>query len=445
MPPSWTATVLLHPFSPPQSTPDPYADTPFFQLCVANVWFHSAGDLIPPYFTAQIVGTESGTTWWYEVSAGGTRVSMDQGATWTDASSLGWQFADGWFSGAQPQCAGTSPLNWMNGPTAEWWKVSMDPGNQSTPPALWMWFDSATRYPLRMMYGEGPPSPVQGDPAQLPLFQMYSFTYFAAFQPGAPQFAPGTWTTPVIEGFQAGNPNGYQPFVWNGNFGMTAFMTPVNELFNPLPTRVLYVWKPDGDYSVASDRAQNTLMRFDYNAGGTVSQEALLFGPAPNGVQPPPDSDKGFLITNTDSGTTCNNNFPFPQEPPTWVSIPEVQGTIRATITNHPVLCPGTTVTVYSVLFPYSCPNYPVSTYLWTWYAPTSDDGTQSRPVTFMQSQAGVNVGTSLALADYFDYELLSTPIDADNFIVPDACSGSSANSPVPRGPLRGRLRFRLP
>jgi hypothetical protein len=425
MPGGWKATVLLHPFSPPQST-DPKPNNPFFQLCVANVWYHTAGDLIAPYFVAQIAGTEYGT-WWYEMYLGKTRVSTDKGATWSDASSLDWQFPNGtWFGGAPPQCVGTSKLNWMNGPEAEWWKVPVDTGDPKAPAATWMWFDSTTRYPLRMMYGEGPPSPTRGSTAQLPLFQMYSFTYFASFQVGAPQFRPTTWTDPVIAGLQVGNPNGYKPFVWNPNFGMTAFMTPVNELFNPLPTRVLYVWKPDAAYSAASDRAQDTLMLSTYNPGSTESQRALLFGPAPAGVRPPPHSDKGFLITyNSDGSQSCNSNFPFPQEPPTWISIPGVQGTIRATIKNNPVLCPNTIITVYSVLFPPAPPNYPDSTYLWTWYAPISADGTNSRPVTFMQSQSGVGVGTSLALADYFYYDAPTKPIDPANFAVPPACSGS--------------------
>lgn len=36
-----------------------------------------------------------------------------------------------------------------------------------------------------------------------------------------------------------------------------------------------------------------------------------------------------------------------------------------------------------------------------------------------MQSQSGVGLGTSLALADYFDYEEFNTPIDPCNFAVP--------------------------
>jgi hypothetical protein len=40
-----------------------------------------------------------------------------------------------------------------------------------------------------------------------------------------------------------------------------------------------------------------------------------------------------------------------------------------------------------------------------------------------MQSQSGVGVGTSLALADYFFYEPYETPIHPANFDVPAECS----------------------
>jgi hypothetical protein len=241
-----------------------------------------------------------------------------------------------------------------------------------------------------------------GDPSQLAFFQMYSFTYFPVFEVIEPTSQRPAWSAPTFPGFQTGNPNGYENFVWNGNFGMTAFMTPVNEAFNPLPTRVLYVWKPDSEYSVFSDRAQDTRMLYD--------------------------SDEGFLInyyTDPNQAPTCigGSQFPFPQEPPTWVSTPGVDGTIQATITNNPAVSPGQVVTVFSVLFPPAPPNYPEATYLWTWYAPLDDTGASSRPVTFMQSQSGVGVGTSLALADYFYYEDFAQPIDPSNFAIPASCS----------------------
>src|SRR6185369_9276169 len=106
------------------------------------------------------------------------------------------------------------------------------------------------------------------------------------------------------------------------------------------------------------------------------------------GVTPPPESDTGFLINYLTTGRiTCigGSQFPFPQEPPWWISIPAVEGRIQATITNNPVVGPNNNVTVFSVLFPPSPPNYPDSTYLWTWYAPQDPSGLTSRPITFMQ------------------------------------------------------------
>jgi hypothetical protein len=242
---------------------------------------------------------------------------------------------------------------------------------------------------------------------------------------------PTRWTTPTFQGFKLGNPSGFKPFVWKSSLGMTAFMTPVNGAFNPLPTEVLYEWKPDSEYSVATDRAQRTMMGYQYNPGNMATQEALLFGPAPRGTTPPPGSDTSYLISFYSNGNpSCVGppNFDFPQEPPNWVSIPAVQGTLQCTITNNPVVCPVPVVTVYSVLFPPAPPNYPDSTYLWTWYAPfQGSDGTHSRPITFMQSQSGVGVGTSLALADYFAYVEPSNPINPSYFAVPSACATVTA------------------
>jgi hypothetical protein len=85
-------------------------------------------------------------------------------------------------------------------------------------------------------------------------------------------------------------------------------------------------------------------------------------------------------------------------------------------------------------------PNYPEATYLWTWYAPQDGTGTQSRPITFMQSQSGVNVGTSLALADYYYYQNFQQPIDPSNFDIPtvrhaDAEDRAAAQTAVAEGP----------
>ena len=221
---------------------------------------------------------------------------------------MGWSLPENWYGAQGPNaaCAGASPLNWMDAQTVAWWKIPV-PLTGSLSAATWMWFDSITAAPVRMMFGHGPPSPAMADPTQLAFFQMWSFTYFPVFQ--SYDFAseatanPGNDADAKVSGFAVGNPNGYQNFVWNSNFGMTAFMTPVNEQFNPLPTRVLYVWKANQEYSVYSDRAQTTLMMSTYNPGQMVAQEALLTGPAPSGVVPPPNSATGFLINFDSDGS----------------------------------------------------------------------------------------------------------------------------------------------
>jgi hypothetical protein len=433
LPPAWECYALLHPFSPLQSNSTPAdQNNPFFELCVAYINYQEG-----EFLSAQITGI-SGRQWWYIIDANGTYLSTGgQPPSVSDQVNVGWTLPDtNWF-GNQMQnvaCAGVSYLNWMEAQQVSWWKMPVP--NTNPPAATWMWFDAESNLPVRQMFGQGPPSPSMGDPNQLALFQMFSFTYFPMFNPLSGTSVPTSWIDPQIEGFSFGNPNNYELFAWNTNFGMTVFMTPVNEQFNPLPTRVLYVWKPDGEYQVASDRAQNTLMMYDYNPTNPfTSQVALLTGPPPTGVQPPPNSDSGFLINyQGDQVTGCltGSQFPFPAEPPYWVGIAGEQGTIQATVENNPVLCPEETVTILSVLFPPSAPNYPDSTYLWTWYSPLTPDGTSSQPVTFMQSQSGVGVGTSLALADYFYYQQFDTPIDPSNFDVPAQCLSSEGKKGEP-------------
>ncbi len=423
LPAAWECYALLHPFSPLQSnsTPTDKAN-PFFELCIAYINY-SEGE----FLSAQITGI-SGRKWWYLINKTGTYVSTNGQAPTTPVN-MGWTLpSTNWF-GSESQnatCAGVSYLNWMEAQKVAWWKMPV--AGTSPPAATWLWLDLYSAFPVRMMFGQGPPSPSLGDPNQLALFQMFSFTYFPRFQVLSETSIPTSFITPQIAGFSFGNPKNYDLFTWNANFGMTVFMTPVNEQFNPLPTRVLYVYKPDNEYKVFSDRAQNTLMLYTDNPSNPfTSQVALLTGAAPAGVTPPPNSDSGFLINfEGEEVTKClsGKQFPFPQEPPNWVAIPGEQGTIQATIDNNSVLCPNNTVTILSVLFPPSPTgtSYPDSTYLWTWYSPLNSNGTSSRPVTFMQSQSGVGVGTSLALADYFYYEEFQQPIDPSNFNIPSPC-----------------------
>jgi hypothetical protein len=433
MPPAWTATVLLHPFGPPPSE-GPVADVPFYQLCVGTLDF-AAGR----YLSARIVGCSSGR-WWYVVTPAGTRLSVDGGATWSDVTS-GWTLPTDWYGAraSTAACAGSSPMNWMSDRALAWWKITVPLSDPQGPPgATWMWFDAATNDPVRMMFGCPPPSPLMGDPTQLAFLQMFSLTYFASFETlsgGGPPEAPAAWAEPTIPGFRVGNPEGFKPFAWSTNQALTAFSTPVNGNFNPLASRTLYVWKSGADYKVYTDRAQSTLMLYTYNPDQPAGAKpidtvtSLLTGIAPKGVTPPPHSGTGFLSTVYRDGTqSCESgkNFPFGAEAPDWISTPGVQGTIRATISDNAVLCPNTVVNVWSVMFP-PATNYPDGTYLWTWYAPVpGTDGTASRPVVFMQSDSGVNTGTSLALADYFYFEDLKTPIDPANFDIPAVCLQTS-------------------
>lgn len=434
MPLAWSATALLHPFSPPPPT-DPVPAVPFYQLCVANLQCVRS-----EYFSAQLSGAD-GRTWWYLLDHSGTQLSTDGGATWTTVE-MGWTLPDNWFGEYRDQaaCAGQSPLNYLATNAVEWWKVPVpDKANPSAPKgATWMWFDAETQNPVRMMFGEGPITAVQGDPGRLALFQMFSFSYLPVFHDLSATVPdrPRTFVAGAIPGFSWGNPDQYEPFSFGRNFGFTALMTPVNEAFNPFPTRVLYVWKDIPEYARCTDRAQHTRMNYSANpASGVAHVDALLTGPAPAGVEPPPSSGSGFLTTYPIDGTpTCvdGSQFPFAQEAPDWIANPAVGATIQATITDNPVLGPATTLTVWSVLFP-PATKYPQGTYLWTWYAPVpGSGGRQSRPVTFMQSESGVGVGTSLALADYFYHAEFEAPIPPALFEVPSVCAAvTPARAPI--------------
>src|SRR3954469_24614912 len=205
MPAAWTATVLLHPFSPPLSS-DPTPDNPFFQLCVANIVYVQG-----QYFSAQVSGCSYGS-WWYIITPDNvTQLSTDGGKTWSVIAS-GWLFPTNWYGAqaANAACAGAAPLNWMGAQNAQWWKI---PVPQPTGPsaATWLWFDENTLAPVRAMFGSGPPSPTVGDPNQLAFFQMWSFSYFPVFQvheaASEATARPKTFTAATFPGFAIGNPN----------------------------------------------------------------------------------------------------------------------------------------------------------------------------------------------------------------------------------------------
>ncbi len=419
LPPSFKCTALLHPFAPPPQDNPPYC--PFYQLCTATLAF-SDGD----FFSLQIKGAEYGT-FWYLIRPGSVQLQVD-GGDWVEQENTGWTMPTrNWLVGTNPGCAGVSPMNWIdqsNARSSSWWKYAIPGATRSkSPGATWVWFDSTSpldaAVPQRIMFGVQPPTPFTGDGYQLAVLQNFSFSYFTKFEPG-PVTQPSSWEDPSVEGFSRGNPFGYKPFLWRQNQGITAFMTPVNEDYDPLPTRVLYRWDPDAAFQNGGHRGQNTLLHYDYPNQDHHSLElAILRRNAPN------DAAQGYnAYYFNDQEPGCENQidtkksgpFPFGTEPPDWVVLGD--GKIHGTLGSNPELGPDTNINIWGVMFP-PAHNYPQGTYLWTWYAPLSPDGVESRPVVFMQSASALGVGTSLALADYFYFEPYSQPIDPAFFEIP--------------------------
>jgi hypothetical protein len=330
-----------------------------------------------------------------------------------------------WFGdqAANARCAGSSHLNWMQAQTVDWWKIPVPRSKEGA--ATWMWFDSETQLPFRLMFGYPPPAHDQGEPTELALFQMFSFTYFASFERGA---APESGTV-EIPGFAAGNPKHDELVEWNRNFGMTTFMTPVSETFNPLPTRVLYHWAEDHDYRVLTDRAQETLMWFTENPSDPRTYESVfLYGVAPTHVSAPGRSNRSFQVDmKKDGSLTCAEIKPegmaLGLQPPNWASLPAAQGAVHACVEDNAALCPQNRIAVIAVLFPPTT-EYPQGRYLWTWYSPfPGSKGRHARPVTFMESASSIaEGGTNLALADYYDYRELEGDISPSCLTLPGGC-----------------------
>ncbi|NQZ56245.1 MAG: hypothetical protein HRT88_02080 [Lentisphaeraceae bacterium] len=231
-------------------------------------------------------------------------------------------------------------------------------------------------------------------------------------------------------GFSFDNVPGYDFYKWNTNFSMAAFMTPVNVDFNPLPTQVVYKWEESDTAYEKSDsvyeRAQATTLHYtDYNPDQDIkTQEVIMYGAAPKNMSVKPEgSGSSYFIDFNKDGTQSCTQQPLGAEPPNWVSIPAVEGTIQATTSaSFPLTHDGQPIMIVSCLFPSNGP-FEESTYLWTWYSPESENGKNSRPITFMQSESSIGVGTSLALADYYDYNHKNEPIADEYFMTPDSCN----------------------
>ncbi|MDX1736777.1 MAG: hypothetical protein R3261_00975 [Alphaproteobacteria bacterium] len=454
---NWQCKVILHPFAPPPTlNPSEIEkinkETPFYQLCTALVTSVRSRTIHEFVFSAQVVSVENPeNTWWYLTIGYSTKVSLDKGKTW-QKTDLPWDakyLATGvWTLGRNNATAvGKSPLNWLDTRNVEWWKMPYaqdGPTPADNEAAIWMWFHD--NLPTRMMYGAGPEADrddktkLLGSADEWPLFQMFSFTYFDGFEVGSSVTLPENFeiSSTIPMGFESGNPKNYELFSWNGNSGLTTFMSPINEKYNPLPTRVFYKWKEDGDYKVVQDRAQNTLMHYgDYNHSSEPFikvETALMYGIAPRKMENKPVlAGTSYIIDTYSNEITDCNAICFPDgqggqisggaEPPDWIQIPGVQGKIKATIIGNNHMAPNNTpVTIISCLFPPS-DEFPIGRYLWCWYSPLDASGRESRPITFMESAAELGAGTSLALADYFDYQIFKEEISNSYFDFPTSCA----------------------
>ncbi len=422
LPSSWTCTALLHPFAPPADSNQP--TNPFFQLCIASITF-----IENEILSVQLTGLQYGT-WWYKITSSQTILSIDKGITWTELENVGWTLPTSNWLGEQATYFKTSYLNWMEAQKVDWWTQPVENSNAAT----WIWFDTQTKLPFRMMFGAAPPTSTTGDPNQLAFFQNFSFTYFSKFE-AANDPTTTIWEDASIQGFNKENPFNYKLIEWNHSFSMTTIMTPVDSKSMPLPTCVLYHWKSDEEYKEHKDRTQCTIMSQQYNPqAGFATQVAMLYGRPPADMPNPPTlSRDGYIFNETvffsrgypESVIVNCRNIGLGQQPPTWASIPAVQGTIHATLIDNPVLCPHETVNIISALFPPTA-KYPQGRYLWTWYSLLADsDGSQSRPITFMESASEVSdEGTSLALADYFEWvrNPEGTWFDKEYFELPTMC-----------------------
>ena len=245
-------------------------------------------------------------------------------------------------------------------------------------------------------------------------------------------------------GFKCGNDDNWPLFEWPTTVTFSSLDIPIDAPSNPVPTKVTYQW--NNLTSSPFDRFQVTRLNFNpYNKNNPVFfEEAIMFGP--NCVQNNPFTGRGFIVDDhrTDWTSSCHEFDPhLGQQPPNWPK--EGQGEIHAVIKSpegensnwkSPFTGSNNSVALISVFFPPHLPNYPDTTYLWTWYdySMFSDSEVifnKARPITFMQSSPKIGAGTSLALADYFDYyEVNGTfPIDSTNATMYKKCGADWSKS----------------
>lgn len=457
MPEAFTVDAILHPFAPPP-THGSGADTPFYHLSIARMTYRANKD-----FTLDIV-TSAHDAFRYHINAD-NEVRMwkrepsrdgQRRDTWhvRDLKETGWRFPrDGWFGGATPTCAGVSAANWVEeaaGHISEWWKYpvkrphadedkDLQDGNDKEHEAgvTWVWFDANSdtshAIPHRMMFGVAPPSPTTGDHKQLPVLQNFSYVVFSNFRASAEEWS-ADYQEPTFEGFSFVKDDAQPLFRWYNHQSLSALMTPVDATDDPFPTRVLYRWDTDEAFRHNGVRGQNTLLQYPHHSpgedNGPLLEINLLTRKRPDNTphgyrnfyfptneRAPDDRPKGRL------GDKPDPKFDWGVEPPYWLE--RGGGRLHARLSDNPDAGPKTHIHIWSVDFPPSSPHYLQGTYLWAWYVPLTEDGSRSRPMTFMQSGAKFDPGTvrgyksNLALADYFFFKHYDRGINPLFFDIP--------------------------
>jgi hypothetical protein len=406
LPEKWFATALLEPFKPPRL----FAS---LQLVVGELVY----DASVPALRATLTGLQTQSVDLL-IAKENNYLLLGPADAPTDCLPIGSLWAPpsrNWLND-MATCVGEAPLIQTD---VQWWKTPAEP----KPASSWHWFTTDKRLPWRSLFA----APSQ----DLAVIGEYSMTYYPSFEAVASTRLPellqycrsrqdahavtvddvdglrvliGQKSDPSVEaerrerlgslipGLSLAACSGQKLPGWpsTADLGGTTMMTPVNFAHDPFPTEILYRWLV---------RSQRTRLYYS-KTNKQFSQDALLIGGTGYGINRFRDGIEQCAL-NVIPGT------PRPDWP--------VKGNCvcRGVIDNNPVLSPGKTTQLLT------CDMQPPSVF-WTWY--TSD----SHPVVFYQTQSPPDVGTGLALADYYDWQP-GHPIPPGTFDVPWQCLQAEA------------------
>lgn len=318
--------------------------------------------------------------------------------------------APNWLSSTDHNCAGIKPILNVN---VQWWRYQA--GNIGN----WLWTRLDNGFPWRMMFVN------DSNQYQLPLLGNFSMTNFMAFetiaQSGLGPLVAACRKVRSMEDEKAFNihsflqqsragvnaeekdrrmawlqekagsirPDSTLPLpVWPQTFKATSLMTPVNRM-NTYPTSISYDWNV---------RKQLTSM---LQPDGSVVNAFLM-------------DTITYLVQQYKDSFQCGGNLPHLGPPtPRWAYLDKCKS--KLLITDGP-LSPGEKTTVFT------CPIEEGRVF-WIWY---TDKG---KPIVFFETAPPVSEGTSLSLADYYDWQP-NVSIDPNIFKkLPPACT-QTATSP---------------